>query len=365
MKCTNCQSEWTQPANKSVSKCPFCQADILQMLNEQAEVLSTEVILANMLQAYSTDLLQNPQRLTAMIADLFAHDHKTKRLLLLSVRENIPTQLAALVRTDNADRSTRVLAIQHRLAEDAFLKEEAAEQIVSIWTCALGWENEDAIDTVTYIDGNVYKTERIGNQVWMAVADIDGNVYKTVRIGNQVWMAENLKVSRYRNGDAIPNVTVDGEWGKLTTGAWCNHDNDPTYDSKYGKLYNWYAVDDKRGFAPKGWHVPSREEWDVLIKFLGGKDVAGSKLKEVGNGSWLQKNDNATNKSGFSALECGYRYSDGAGRFGGGPCSYWWSRSRSGYSIYWDRFREPGGSGVHRDVYFRQDGLSVRCIRDL
>ena len=143
MKCTNCQGEWTPPANKSLSTCPFCQADILQMLNEQAEVLSTEVILANMLQTYGTDLLQNQQRLSAMISDLFAHDHKTKRLLLLSVRENIPTQLAALAHTDNADRSTRVLAIQHRLAEDAFLKNEIAEQIVNLWIKTLGYNTED------------------------------------------------------------------------------------------------------------------------------------------------------------------------------------------------------------------------------
>ncbi len=141
MKCTNCQSEWTPPANKSLSKCPFCEADILQMLNEQAEVLSTEVILANMLQAYGTDLLQNQQRLSAMISDLFAHDNKIKRLLLLSVRENIPAQLAAL--TNNSERNTQKLAIQHRLIEDAFLQKDPAEQIVNIWTSSFGWKNDN------------------------------------------------------------------------------------------------------------------------------------------------------------------------------------------------------------------------------
>jgi hypothetical protein len=140
MKCTNCQGEWTPPANKSVSKCPFCQTDILQMLNEQAEVLSTEVILANMLQAYGTDLLQNQQRLSAMISDLFAHDNKIKRLLLLSIREYIPAQLVTL--TNNSDRNTQTLAIQHRLIEDAFLQKDAAEQIVNIWTSSFGWSKE-------------------------------------------------------------------------------------------------------------------------------------------------------------------------------------------------------------------------------
>ncbi len=147
MKCTNCQGEWTPPANKSLSKCPFCQADILQMLNEQAEVLSTEVILANMLQAYSTDLLQNQQRLVAMISDLFAHDHKTKRLLLLSVRENIPTQLLAIQQKDTAEQNTHILALQHRLAEEAFLKVEVAEQIVSIWSNGLFLQNENKTES--------------------------------------------------------------------------------------------------------------------------------------------------------------------------------------------------------------------------
>ncbi|KAF0128463.1 MAG: KWG Leptospira repeat protein [Bacteroidetes bacterium] len=144
MKCTNCQGEWTAPANKSLSKCPFCQADMLQMLNEKAEVLSTDVILGNMLQAYGTVLLQNQQRLAAMISDLFAHDHKTKRLLLLSVRENIPTQLAALSTTDKNERYTHILDMQHRLADEAFLKEEIVQQMVKNWTTALGWEHEDA-----------------------------------------------------------------------------------------------------------------------------------------------------------------------------------------------------------------------------
>lgn len=153
MKCTNCQGEWTPLVNKSLSKCPFCQADILQMLNEQAEVLSTEVILANMLQAYSTDLLQNQQRLSAMISDLFAHDHKTKRLLLLSIRENIPTQLLAIQQKDTAEHNTHILALQHRLAEDAFLKEEVAEQIVSIWSCVMNNEEPDESFQIVWQNG--------------------------------------------------------------------------------------------------------------------------------------------------------------------------------------------------------------------
>jgi len=153
MKCTKCQGEWTPPANQSLGKCPFCQADILQMLNEQAEMLSTEVILANMLQAYSTDLLQNQQRLSAMISDLFAHDLKTKRLLLLSVRENIPNQLLTIQQKDTAEQNTHLLALQHRLAEEAFLKEEVAEQIVSVWSGVMNNEESDESFQIVWQNG--------------------------------------------------------------------------------------------------------------------------------------------------------------------------------------------------------------------
>lgn len=131
----------------------------------------------------------------------------------------------------------------------------------------------------------------------MTVTDIDGNVYKTVTIGNQAWMAENLKVMRYRNGDAIPNVTGGTDWSNLSTGAYCSYDNDDNNIDTYGLLYNWYAVDDSRNLAPEGWHVPTDEEWKELEMYLGmsqseaddtgyrGTDEGG-KLKEVGTTHW-------------------------------------------------------------------------------
>lgn len=100
-----------------------------------------------------------------------------------------------------------------------------------------------------------------------SVTDIDGNVYKTVKIGNQLWMAENLKVTRYRNGDAIPNRADDEEWDN-STGAYCNYNNDTTNSGIFGKLYNWFAIDDSRKISPVGWHVPSDVEWQELIDYL-------------------------------------------------------------------------------------------------
>src|SRR5712675_951158 len=115
------------------------------------------------------------------------------------------------------------------------------------------------------------------------VIDRDGNSYKTVRIGTQEWMAENLNVSHFKNGDEIPEAKTNEEWKKASDEhkpAWCNYDNDLMNGKKYGKLYNWYAVNDPRGLTPNGWHVPSNSEcFEHLIKFLGGEDVAGGKMK--------------------------------------------------------------------------------------
>ncbi len=124
-------------------------------------------------------------------------------------------------------------------------------------------------------------------------------------------MAENLKVTHYRNGDAIPNVTNNTEWAGLTTGAYGNYINDINNFHTYGGLYNWYAVVDGRNMAPVGWHVPSDAEWQVLVNYLGGHAVAGGKMKEIGSTHWCTPNIDATNESGFSALPGGYRHYHG------------------------------------------------------
>ena len=113
------------------------------------------------------------------------------------------------------------------------------------------------------------------------VTDIDGNVYRTVKIGTQVWMAEKLKTTRYRNGDPIPNVTDNPQWISLKTGALCWYKNDEANKATYGSLYNWFAVADSRNIAPVGWHVPSDEEWTTLTTCLGGEFFAGGKLIEA------------------------------------------------------------------------------------
>ena len=198
----------------------------------------------------------------------------------------------------------------------------------------------------------------------LTVSDIDGNTYETVQIGNQLCMAENLNVSMFSNGDPIPEAKTHKEWqkaGEEGKPAWCYYDNYPVNGELYGKLYNWYAVIDPRGFAPEGWRVPSDKEWTTLTEFLGGLDVTGRKMKST-NG-W-QANGNGTNESGFSGLPGGFRFSTGGFYYLGGVCC-WWSSSEASTSSVWCRSLYYNSRKLARHSGKRQDGLSVRCIRDL
>jgi len=177
-------------------------------------------------------------------------------------------------------------------------------------------------------------------------------------------MAENLKVTRYRNGDTIPNITDNKEWSNLKTGALCNYNNNDSIGKIYGKLYNWYAIIDSRNIAPKGWHIPTTEEMQVLINYLGGENVAGGKMKEKGTLHWLWPNFGATNISGFSALPGGYRnHIDGTFHTLRSNC-YLWSTIES-YEIYaWSKQIFYALADENPELDFTNFGFSVRCIKD-
>lgn len=198
------------------------------------------------------------------------------------------------------------------------------------------------------------------------VVDIDGNVYKTVKIGNQVWMAENLKTTKYRNGDAIPEVTGNTEWGALTTGAYCNYDNNAANVATYGRLYNWFAVNDSRKLAPEGWHVASYEDWEALTNYLGGLDVAGGKLKETGTAHWESPNEGATNEAGFNAIPGGGRFFLISHDFNGiGIGANWWASNFYSGSTAWTWMILSSFTYVDVDeLWPAVDGLSVRCVKD-
>jgi uncharacterized protein (TIGR02145 family) len=210
-----------------------------------------------------------------------------------------------------------------------------------------------------------------GNQVSFktdnSLFDVDGNIYKTVIIGNQVWMAENLKTTKYSNGTAIPYVTDGTIWKGLTTGAYCYFQNSTANGAVYGGLYNFYAVIDNRNLCPSGWHVPTDSEWSELREYLGGVNVAGNKLKETGTAHWKSPNASATNSSGFTALPGSWRGLGGAFYYNVGDCAIWWTSSDDNNPTHPLLYSLWSGPEFHRshDPYFPNDaGCSIRCLKD-
>ena len=195
------------------------------------------------------------------------------------------------------------------------------------------------------------------------------NNNETVTIGTQIWMVKNLDVDHFRNGDPIPEVKDSAEWAALTTGAWCYYNHDPALGAIYGKLYNWYAVNDPRGLAPVGWHVPSDNEWTQLTDRLGGENVAGGKLKTIGtkessNGLWKIPNTGATNESGFSALPGGCRNGNDGSFYDVGGNGSWWSATEYNATTAWCRVLFYEGAYVNRYNVDKGYWFSVRCVRD-
>jgi uncharacterized protein (TIGR02145 family) len=251
---------------------------------------------------------------------------------------------------------------------------------------------------------------------------------QTVTIGTQVWTTKNLDVSTFRNGDVIPQASTDEAWeaaGGNKQPAWCYYDNDSANGTKYGKLYNWYAVNDPRGLAPEGYHIPTDEEWTVLIDYLGGRGIAGKKMKMspifetkvtyveeggyketkyipcsncsywtekqrannpcsacrntrgkyVSTGKYIPKTKrkveekvnggwDGDNSSGFSGLPAGYRKDYGGTFYHVGESADWWSSTE--YLTYYacGRGLSNGNGDVYRTSSGKEGGLSVRCLRD-
>lgn len=185
------------------------------------------------------------------------------------------------------------------------------------------------------------------------VSDGDNNVYRTITIGTQVWMAENLRTTKYRNGDAIAEVTSNLEWGNLTSGAYCTYENTTSMDNiaTSGRLYNWFAVSDSRNIAPTGWHVATDDDWTTVATLLGGTSIAGGKMKEIGNIHWNSPNTGASNISGFTALPSGRReYTDGS-FINTGFNGFWWTSSPYNPDYSWYRQINYDGC-VHQSSQF-------------
>jgi uncharacterized protein (TIGR02145 family) len=197
------------------------------------------------------------------------------------------------------------------------------------------------------------------------IKDIEGNIYHTVTIGTQVWMVENLKTTKYRNGDLIGTTTPStlDIYGESTPKYQWAYEGKESNVVTYGRLYTCYVVTDSRNVCPVGWHIPSDAEWTELTDYLGGDSIAGGKLKEVGLTHWLSPNEGASNSSGFTALPCGFRYPDGAFH-SIGDYGIWWSATEGGGANAWDRYIYYGCACVGRYDDVREAGFSVRLVRD-
>jgi uncharacterized protein (TIGR02145 family) len=234
--------------------------------------------------------------------------------------------------------------------------------------------NDTSLTPSTTYTYRVYSFNSVGNSLASSnelsltitipsVTDVDGNTYQLVTISNQIWTKTNLNVSKYRNGDIIPQVTNSLQWANLTTGAWCYYNNDSANGMVYGKLYNWYAVIDPRGLAPVGYHIPSTNEWQNLVGNFGGQALAGSALKESGILHWMSPNTDATNSSGLTGLP-------------GGSCSQYGTFSSLKYNAYfWSSTEEFVSTSRYVDLNFNNvismsnfdnklNGFSVRCLKN-
>jgi uncharacterized protein (TIGR02145 family) len=220
----------------------------------------------------------------------------------------------------------------------------------------------------TNVNGTSY-----GNQVTFnsadgisgTISDLDGNFYGVLYIGTQVWMASNLKVTKYSNGDPISAGLSNSAWIATNTGAYSIYNDDLSNNSTYGKLYNWFAVNDSRNICPTGWHIPTLGEWNTLIGHLGSNSTAGGQLKSTGTTLWMTPNTGATNSSNFSARPGGIR-SDVAGNYSLlGLQSDFWTATQGGTSttgVYFKLvYNNASISNLDLD---KNAGLSCRCIQD-
>ena len=197
------------------------------------------------------------------------------------------------------------------------------------------------------------------------IEDFDGNIYTSVIIDTQEWLVENLKTTHYNDGTPILNLVDDGDWSANTVGVYCWYNNDILNETPYGALYSWNAVNNVHGLAISGWSIPSKNDWEKLITYLGGNLVAGGKLKEEGTTHWQAPNWLATNEYGFTSVGGGFRSMQGGIHF----------EQLKQYGLYWTNTESGLNAWLNEQTYssannqagniLKSNGLSVRCMRDV
>ena len=213
--------------------------------------------------------------------------------------------------------------------------------------------------------GKILTSNESGEASWQEPPNPSPINYPSVSMCCQTWMTKNLDVDCYRNGDPIPHVTDPAVWGTLNTGAYCYFNNDSaTYAAVYGKLYNWHAVNDPRGLAPDGWHIPTYFEINSLVECLGDVTVAGGHLKTTGTSNWNSPNTGATNRTGFNAVGGGVRDDETGNFVNQGISGTWWYRTPDGNAVYYYTVQNSSSTFYVHNTAFPRWGFSVRCIKD-
>ena len=354
-----------------------------------------------------------------LISGISLAQSKKETIAILTNRVDSLNQIVASERSDKQKLNSEILNLKSQIKELERNKENLSndKSALEIKNNALNQELQEnkslkevlnkqlkiKQDSLVLVTTELLKYRPSPKQELVVKQDNTGPI-KTVTIGKQVWMLENLNVSTFKNGVAIPEVQDKNAWetaGENQQPAWGYYDNDPKNGAKYGKLYNWYAVIDNNGLCPLGWHVPSDAEWDTLVTYLGGEDVAGDKMKsKSGWNKWDEENNitcpvcdswNDEYRSKKSCHRCKdtrsigttvvYHSGDGNNMSGftglpGGNCSSstyysnigdiggWWSSTEDSTDYAWGRYLYLGGVGAARDDVDKTYGFSVRCLRD-
>ena len=204
------------------------------------------------------------------------------------------------------------------------------------------------------------------NSQAQTITDIDGNIYNTITLGTQQWTKENLKTTRFSNGDSIATFSLPINNDTISIFQW-SYNQDSLNIPVYGRLYTWYAVTDIRNVCPTGWHVPSEVEWVILANFLGGDTIASDKMKETGTTHWLSTSNMVTNSSGFTALPGGMR-GNPTGFNGITTKGAFWSSTSWGTMVFPRAYTfslQSTSSALHQSVSVANCGFAIRCVKDL
>jgi uncharacterized protein (TIGR02145 family) len=300
------------------------------------------------------------------------HNPTTSALGLFSVNVGMGTVVSGTFSGINWGKNAKFLQVELNTTGGTTYTDLGTTQMMSVpyalQANGIKMKTSASGDTLYTGGGNyliipgISSANPIMNQPEAPVTDIDGNVYQTVRIGTQVWMKENLKVSKYRNGNSIQSGLTDNQWNNVVSGAYAMYDNDPSNNSLHGNLYNWYAVADPRGLCPIGWRIADDTDYSILENGLGGNQAC-SRLKAISI-LWSNLNQQSSNLSGFSLLPSGYRSSTGQYNAMGWE-SFLWSLSDYSSENAWARYVnyacDVQSTRMGTDKHY---GFSVRCIKN-